>query len=349
MNSFQNIYDVSSSKKVITFGELLMRLDVPGNARFEQATSFHTSYGGTEANVAVNLTKLGLPSKFVSVLPDNDLGRAALGNLLKSGVDLSDVKLDGKKMGLYFHEEGTMLRSSSVIYDREGSAFAKIQLGQIDWEKALEGFQWFHWSGVTPAVSKEAADVCLAVIKIAKRLGMTVSVDLNIRQKLWNWGKEPSEVLPEMLKSCDIILGNEEHIKELLSFPLETEGLGENTRQIGRKLKSLYPNIQKVIVTWRRTISANHNKISAALWDDDDTYEGKVIDIPDILDRVGSGDALMSGVIYGLIQFGDDLQKTVDFAIACSAMKHTIPGDLNLSTSSEVMSIVNNQSLGVKR
>jgi len=349
MKSFQNMFGEVSKQKVITFGELLMRLDVPGHARFEQATSFHTSYGGTEANVAVNLTKLGLPSKFVSVLPDNDLGRAALGNLLRSGVDLSDVKLDGKKMGLYFHEEGTMLRSSSVIYDREASAFANIQLSQIDWEKALEGFQWFHWSGVTPAVSKEAAEVCLAVIKMAKRMGMTVSVDLNIRQKLWKWGKTPAEVLPDMLKSCDIVLGNEEHIKELLDYPLETEGLEENTRQIGKKLKGLYPNIQKVIVTWRRTISASHNKISAALWNEDNVYVGNVIDIPDILDRVGSGDALMSGVIYGLIQFREDLQKTIDFAIACSAMKHTIPGDLNLSTSDEILSIVNNQSLGVKR
>lgn len=349
MNSLKSSLESAKNQKVVTFGELLMRLDVPNLARFEQASSFLSSYGGTEANVAVNLTKLGLPSKFVSVLPDNDLGRAALGNLLKSGVDLSNVKLEGKKMGLYFYESGTMLRSSNVIYDREASAFANIQVSQIDWKEALAGHQWFHWSGVTPAVSSNAASVCLEAMKIAKSLGMTVSVDLNIRQKLWQWGKQPAEVLLEMLQYCDILLGNEEHIKELLNYSIESEDLGANTRLLGKKLTDQFPNLQKVIVTWRRTLSANHNKISAALWDGSTVFEGNVIDIPDILDRVGSGDALMAGVIYGLVQFENDLQKTVEFGVACSAMKHTIPGDLNLSSNEEIMRIVDHQSMAVRR
>ncbi|MBU2884922.1 sugar kinase [Gilvimarinus agarilyticus] len=338
-----------SKKRVITFGELLMRLDVPNQARFEQANGFKASYGGTEANVAVNLTKMGMPSKFVTVLPDNDLGRAARGHMQKSGVDVSDVLMQGRRLGLYFHETGTMLRSSNVIYDREQSAFAEAKPGDFDWKEILKGYDWLHWSGVTPAVSEQAYNLLLEAIKEARALGMTISVDLNIRKKLWNWGRKPNEVLPELIEECDILLGNEEHIKELFGIEECPYDLRSSTAHLGEVLTSRFTNLKNVVVTWRRTISASHNKISAAIFDEHNVYEGRVIDIPDILDRVGSGDALTSGIIYGLIQFEHDLYKTIDYAIACSAMKHTIPGDLNLATSQEIMAIVDGDNQGVKR
>ena len=340
-------------KKIITFGEIMLRLTPPGFQRFSQASSFEALYGGGESNVAVSLANFGLPVSFVTRLPDNDLGRCALMEMRKRGVGTEHIVWGGERLGVYFLEMGAVSRGSKVVYDRAHSAMAAIQPGMIDWEAVLQDAQWFHWTGITPALSQGAADACLEAIQTANRLGVTVSTDLNYRKKLWQYGKSPRDIMPELVAGCDIILGNEEDAEK--HFGLHPDAVdvtkggsvsGTAYLKVLQRLKAMFPRSQKVITTLRGSISASHNTWSGVLYDGEKLYQAPTYQITHIVDRVGGGDSFMAGLIYGLLQFPGDDQRALDFAVAASCLKHTIYGDANLSTIEEVEQLMKGDASG---
>ncbi|MEM6771303.1 MAG: sugar kinase [Bacteroidota bacterium] len=339
-------------KKVITFGEIMLRLSPPGWKRFSQATSFEVIYGGGESNVAVSLANYGLDSTFVTRLPENDLGDCALMELRKRGVDTTKIVRGGERLGIYFLETGAMARGSKVVYDRAHSAISSIKPGMVDWEKVFEGATWFHWTGITPAISQGAADACLEAIQTANRLGVTVSTDLNYRKKLWKYGKEPSEVMPELVAGCDVILGNEEDAEK--HFGIHPEGVDVTQghsmdagayESVCKQLVERFPRCKKVIVTLRGSISASHNTWSGILYNGDQMFTTRTYQLSHIVDRVGGGDSFMGGLVYGLLTYDDD-QRALDFAVAASALKHSIFGDANLVTVAEVEKLMDGDASG---
>ncbi len=328
-------------KRVVTFGELMMRLATPDHLRFEQATNLETTYGGAESNVAVSLSKLGLNTRFVTRLPENAFGNAALGELKKHDVNTAFIAQGGDRLGIYFLETGAVGRGSKVIYDRADSAFATIQPGMIDWDAVFADADWFHWTGITPAVSKSAAAVCKEAILKAAEKGLTISTDLNYRAKLWNWGKDANEVMEDLVSYCDIILGNEEDAEKVFGIKADgdiTAGHVEASAytSVCQQLMTKFPKATKIVVTLRGSISASHNTWSGVLWNGDELISGTTYDITHIVDRVGGGDSFMAGLIYGLTTWPNDDKKALNFAIAASCLKHTIKGDFNLVTKEEV-------------
>lgn len=339
--------------KVITFGEIMLRLSPPGWKRFSQANSFDVVYGGGESNVAVSLANYGVESTFVTRLPENDLGDCALMELRKRGVDTSKIVRGGERLGIYFLETGAMARGSKVVYDRAHSAISTIQSGMIDWEEVFDGATWFHWTGITPAISQGAAAVCLEAIQAANRLGITVSTDLNYRKKLWKYGKEPHEVMPALVAGCDVILGNEEDAEK--HFDIHPEGVdvtqGESMdaaayESVCKQLMERFPYCKKVIVTLRGSISASHNTWSGTLYDGEKMYTTRTYQLSHIVDRVGGGDSFMGGLIYGLLNYDGDDQRALNFAVAASALKHSIFGDANLATVAEVEKLMDGDASG---
>ena len=339
-------------KKVVTFGEIMLRLATPGYLRFSQANSFDATYGGGEANVAVSVANYGLHAQFITRLPDNDIGEAAIMNLRKNNVDTSGIVRGGDRVGIYFLETGAVSRGSKVVYDRANSALSEIAKGMVDWDQVLDGADWFHWTGITPAVSQGAAEVCLEGIKAANEKGVTVSCDLNYRKNLWKWGKKAGEVMPELVEGCDIILGNEEDAEKV--FGIHPEGVdvtkgeveGAAYESVGKQLMTKFPRAKKAIITLRGSISANHNTWSGVLWDGSKLYQAPLYQITDIVDRVGGGDSFMGGLIYGLISYSGDDQKALNFAVAASCLKHTIKGDFNLVTVAEVEKLMSGDASG---
>ena len=287
--------------RVITFGEIMLRLSTPGYLRFSQARQFDATFGGGEANVAVSLANYGIDAAFITRLPDNDIARACIKDLRSYGVDTSGIVFGGDRVGIYFLETGAVARPSKVVYDRAGSAIATIQPGMIDWKKVFEGADWFHWTGITPALSQGAADVCLEAIKAANALGVKVSCDLNYRKNLWKYGKTAGEVMPSLVEGCDIILGNEEDADKV--FGIKPEGFDVTAtggaidqgrfRSVGEQLMKRFPRAKKVIITLRGSINANHNTWGGVLWDGAKLYESPRYDITHIVDRVGGGDRLL--------------------------------------------------------
>jgi len=329
-------------KKVVTFGEIMMRLSPPGFLRFAQARSFDVIYGGGEANVAVSLANYGIPVDYVTRLPKNDLGVACMRFLREHGVGVDKIVWGGDRLGIYFLEIGAVARSSKVIYDRANSALATIQPGMIDWRSVFADAHWFHWTGITPAISKGAADVCLEAVETAKEMGLTVSCDLNYRSKLWKWGKRPGEVMPDLVRHCDIAIGNEEDAAQVFGIHAPdtdvTSGVidAAKYRYVCEELNCRFPNLKTIAITLRGSISASHNTWSGVLWDEGTLYLAPTYDITHIVDRVGGGDSFMGGLIYGLLTYGDDRQSALNFAVAASCLKHTIFGDFNLVTVAEV-------------
>ncbi len=341
-------------KKVVTFGEIMLRLSPPGFKRFSQTDNFDAIYGGGESNVAVSLANYGVPSEFVTRLPQNDIGECALMELRKRGVDTNSIIRGGERLGIYFLETGAVSRGSKVIYDRAHSAMSTIQKGMVDWESILKDAGWFHWTGITPAISQGAADACLEAIQMANKLGVTVSTDLNYRKKLWNYGKEPGEVMPELVAGCDVILGNEEDAEK--HFGLHPEGVdvthggsvdGKAYLSVLKQLMEMFPRAKKVITTLRGSISASHNTWAGVLYDGTTLFESSnTYDLTHIVDRVGGGDSFMGGLVYGLMSYEGDDQKALDFAVAASALKHTIKGDANLATIEEVEKLMSGDASG---
>ncbi len=339
-------------KRIITFGEIMLRLSPPGFKRFSQTYSFDVVYGGGESNVAVSLANYGMDAAFVSRIPKNDIGECALMELRKRGVDTQHILREGERLGIYFLETGAVSRGSKVVYDRAHSGMATIEAGMVDWEKALHNADWFHWTGITPALAQGAADACLEAIQAANKMGITVSTDLNYRKKLWKYGKEPMDVMPELVAGCDIILGNEEDAEK--HFGLHPEGVdvthggsiqAESYLSVLQQLMKMFPRAKKVITTLRGSISASHNSWSGVLWDGKTLFKAPTYQITDIVDRVGGGDSFMAGLIYGLLNFDDD-QKALNFAVAASCLKHTIKGDANLVTVSEVEKLMSGDASG---
>ncbi len=341
-------------KKIVTFGEIMLRLATPGYLRFSQSNELSATFGGGEANVAVSLANYGMNAEFVTRLPDNDIAAACVKDLHKHGVKTSHVIYGGDRLGIYFLETGAVARASKVVYDRAYSSISQIEPGMIDWDEVFEGADWFHWTGITPAISQGAADVCLEAIRAANRLGVPVSCDLNYRKNLWKYGKTASEVMPELVAGCDVILGNEEDAEKV--FGIKPEGFdvtatdgqvnASEFESVCTQLMKRFPRARKVIVTLRGSINANHNTWGGVLYDGKKLYQSPRYDITHIVDRVGGGDSFMGGLIYGLLTYEGDDQKALNFAVAASCLKHTIYGDYNEVTVKEVENLMKGDGSG---
>lgn len=340
--------------KIITFGEIMLRLATPDYLRFSQSSTLSATFGGGEANVAVSLANYGVDVEFVTRLPKNDIAAACVGELRKYGVGVKNIVYGGERLGIYFLETGAVARPSKVVYDRAHSSISTIEKGMIDWEKVFEGADWFHWTGITPAISASAAEVCLEACEAANRLGVTVSCDLNFRKNLWKYGKTAAEVMPALVECCDVILGNEEDAEKV--FGIKPEGFdvtatGGEVEQaafesVCRQLMQRFPRAKKVIITLRGSINANHNTWGGVLFDGQKLYASPRYDITHIVDRVGGGDSFMGGLIYGLREYKGDDQRALNFAVAASALKHTIYGDFNLVTVAEVENLMKGDGSG---
>jgi len=337
--------------KVVTFGEIMLRLATPGYLRFSQSAELTATFGGGEANVAVSLANFGVPADFVTRLPDNDIARACLMDLRKYGVNTNNIVWGGDRLGIYFLETGAVSRGSKVIYDRAHSAISEIRTGMIDWDMVFEGATWFHWTGITPAISQGAADVCLEAIQKANEKGITVSCDLNYRKNLWKFGKKAGEVMPALVAGTDIILGNEEDAE--MVFGIKPEGVdivaghlhAAAYESVSKQIMTRFPRCKKVITTLRGSVNANHNSWAGVLWDGEKLYESSTYQITHIVDRVGGGDSFMGGLIYGLLTYPGD-QQALNFAVAASCLKHTIYGDYNQVSVDEVEKLMSGDASG---
>ncbi|MDH6353938.1 2-dehydro-3-deoxygluconokinase [Dysgonomonas sp. PH5-45] len=340
-------------KKVVTFGEIMLRLATPGYLRFVQSENLSATFGGGEANVAVSLANFGVEVDYVTRLPKNDIAEWCIANLRKYNVGVSNIARGGDRVGIYYLETGAVSRGSKVIYDRANSAIAEIKPGMINWREVFKDAGWFHWTGITPAISQGAADVCLEAIKVANEMGITVSTDLNYRKNLWKYGKTASEVMPALVEGCDVILGNEEDAEKVFGikpqgFDVTNTGGDINDAEfesVCRQLKEHFPRAQKVIITLRGSINANHNTWGGVLYSDK-LYQSQRYDITHIVDRVGGGDSFMGGLIYGLLTYDGNDQKALDFAVAASCLKHTIYGDFNLVSVAEVETLMKGDGSG---
>ncbi len=339
-------------KRVVTFGEIMMRLSPPGFQRFGQARSFDVIYGGGEANVAVALAGFGMPVDYVTRLPNNDLGDACLMFLRQYGVGVDKIVRGGERLGIYYLEMGAAQRGSKVVYDRTHSAIATIEPGLIDWPAVLSGVGWFHWTGITPAISAGAAAVCLEAVRTARDMRLTVSCDLNYRKNLWKWGKKAQEVMSELVSYCDLAVGNEEDADKVFGIKAPDTDVtagrveADRYRLVCEELKVRFPNLHTIAITLRGSKSASHNTWSGVLWTPDRYCAAPIYDITHIVDRVGGGDAFSAGLIYGLRTWGDDRQKALDFAVSASCLKHSIFGDFNLVTVAEVQSLMAGDASG---
>jgi len=339
-------------KKVVTFGEIMLRLAPPGFQRIVQARSFDAIYAGAEANVAITLANLGQPVDFVTRLPPNDLGDACINYLRQFGVGTDKIVRGGDRLGIYFLEIGAAQRANRVIYDRAHSSFAMVSLKDFDWEKIFADACWFHWTGITPAVSESAANTCLEAIKKAKSMNLTVSCDLNYRAALWKWGKTAKEVMSQLAEFVDVMVANEEDVEKVFGIkPQEVDVVkgvvkAESYQYVAEKIVEMFPNIKTVAFTLRGSISATHNTWSGALYDGNKFYTAPTYDIDFIVDRVGAGDAFSGGLIYGLLNFGGDKQKALNFAVAISCLKHSVYGDSCIVKLSEVENIMKGITTG---
>ncbi len=337
-------------QRFVTFGEIMLRLKAPGAERLLQSPRLEATFGGGEANVAVGLARLGLDVAYVSVLPENAVGLACIGELKRHGVDTSLVLRRGERLGIYFLEPGANQRPSKVIYDRSHSAIAEAVPGDLDWDKVFEGATWFHITGITPAISQSAADLSLEAMKKAKENGVTVSCDLNFRKKLWKYGKTAPEVMGDLLQYVDVAVGNEEDCQKSLGIEsaVEVESAtldAEKYKDLTEKVLDRFPNLKKIAVTMRESYSADHNGWSAVLNNRGEFFVSKKYDIRDIVDRVGTGDTFAAGLIYGINNLGTD-REALEFAVAASCLKHSIPGDLPLILLEEVTSLVGGAASG---
>ncbi len=340
-------------QKVVTFGEIMLRLATPGYTRFIQSNNLNATFGGGEANVAVSLANYGIPVDFITRLPQNDIADWCISDLRKYNVGTNQIIRGGERVGIYFLETGAVARPSKVVYDRAHSSIAEVKPGMFNWKEILKDATWFHWTGITPAISQGAADACLEAIKTANEMGITVSTDLNYRKNLWNYGKTASEVMAALVEGCDVILGNEEDAEKV--FGIKPEGFDvEQTggevdasefESVCKQMMQKFPRAKKVIITLRGSINANHNTWGGCLYSDK-LYQSKRYDISHIVDRVGGGDSFMAGLIYGQLRYPDDDQKALDFAVAASCLKHTIYGDFNLVTVKEVENLMEGDGSG---
>lgn len=338
--------------KVVTFGEIMMRLSPPGFQRLTQARAFDVVYGGGEANVAVSLANYGVAVDYVTRLPKNEIGEACKRFLREQGVGVGKIITGGERLGIYFLEMGAASRGSLVVYDRSNSSIASIEPGMVDWKTVFADAGWFHWTGITPAISRGAAEACLEAVQVAKEMGLTVSCDLNYRSKLWKWGRKAGEVMAELVQYCDIAIGNEEDAAQVFGIHAAdtdvTSGQVDAAkyRSVCEQLANRFPSLQTIAITLRGSLSASHNTWSGILWHAGQVWVAPQFDITYIVDRVGAGDAFMGGLIYGLLKYGEDKQSALNFAVAASCLKHTIFGDVNAVTIAEVEKLMGGDASG---
>ena len=329
----------------ITFGEIMLRLAPPGFERFLQTSQFVATFGGGEANVAVTLASFGLPATYVTVLPEkNPIADALVAELRRFGVDTSRIVRGKGRLGVYFLETGASQRASKVVYDRDNSAIALAKPGSIDWEKALDGGGWFHITGITPAISASAADLALEAVRKAREKKITVSCDLNYRKNLWKWGKPTVEVMRGLMPHVDVAIANEEDVQMALGIEAEVDvhsGKLERAQyeKLTAKVLGEFPNLKAIAITLRESFSASHNGWSACFNDGKQFLLSQRYDITPIVDRVGSGDSFAGGLIYGLQKL-PSRQEALEFAVAASCLKHSVPGDFDRTTVDEVNALI---------
>ena len=337
--------------KIVTFGEIMLRLKSPERERFFQSPLLEATFGGGEANVAVSLSILGKRSAFVTALPDNPIADNAIQSVQKYGVDVSCIKRMPGRVGIYYLESGANQRPSNVVYDRDFSSISMAEPKDFDWQSIFKGANWFHITGITPALSQCAADTAEAAVMEAKKAGCKVSIDLNYRKKLWKYGKTAPQVMRELVKYADVVIANEEDIQKSLGIEADvdvTKGSlnTESYKTLAEKVKDIYPNISVVAITLRESHSADYNGWSAALLGRSGFYHSKKYEITNIVDRVGGGDSFSAGLIFGLLEYPDDEAYALEFATAASCLKHSIPGDYNLTKRSEVENLCNGDGSG---
>jgi 2-dehydro-3-deoxygluconokinase len=336
--------------KILTFGEIMLRLKSPNGERFFQSPMMEATFGGGEANVAVSLANYGMDAAFVTVLPENILGDECLKELRSFGVDVSRIKRGNGRMGIYFLEPGANQLPSKVVYDRENSAIALAKTGDIDWDKAFDGVGWFHITGITPAISETAMELSLESVKVAKSKNITVSCDLNFRKNLWKYGKNAPEIMKELTKYVDVAVANEEDCQKSLGVKINVDVEGgaldrSKYEELSNAVLKEYPDLKMIAITLRESVSADINGWAACLNDRDKFYVSRKYEIRDIVDRVGGGDSFAGGLIYGLNKYNDK-QEALEFAVAASCLKHSILGDFNRVSVSDVEKLAGGDSSG---
>ena len=336
--------------KVLTFGEIMLRLKAPGHERFFQSPMLEATFGGGEANVAVSLANYGMDAEFLTVLPQNDIANACIRKLRYFGVDTKKIVRGDGRMGIYYLEAGANQLPSKVVYDRAYSSIALAKPGDIDWNRAFDGVGWFHITGITPAISESAMELSLESVKEAKKRNITVSCDLNYRKNLWKYGKKASEVMRELAKYVDVAIANEEDVQKSLEITADVnvesgELDREKYRALGNKVLEAYPNMKCIAITLRESHSADWNGWAACLNDGENFYVSKKYEIRDIIDRVGGGDSFAGGLIYGLNHYKDK-QSALEFAVAASCLKHSVIGDFNRVSVSDIIKLMGGDGTG---
>lgn len=335
-------------KRIITFGEIMMRLNPPGYLRFLQTDSFEATYAGGEANVAVSLANYGMEARFVSKVPDHEIGQSAVNALRKYGVDTSCIVRGGERLGIYFCEKGASQRPSKVIYDRTGSSIAMAASEDFNWEEIFAGADWFHWTGITPALGQELPRICIEACKAAKAKGITISCDLNFRKKLWST-EAAEKIMSELMPYVDVCIANEEDAKDIFGIEAENTDIdaGKLDHQsyisVARQLSERF-DLKKVAITLRGSLSASDNEWAGMLYSDETAYFSTTYQVR-IVDRVGGGDSFGGGLIYALLS-GMGEQKSIDFAVAASCLKHSIEHDFNMVSAAEVVSLAKGNKSG---
>ena len=334
----------------LTIGEIMLRLKTPGHERFFQSPTFEATFGGGEANVAVALSNFGLNTGFVTALPDNDIGEAALRELRSFGVDTTHIRRSGSRIGIYYLETGANQRPSKVLYDRANSSIAQVAPGDFDWNTIFEGAKWLHITGITPALSQSASDLSFEAIKAAKKKGLTVSCDFNYRGKLWKYGQSAVEVMTELVRYVDVGIANEEDCQKSLGVTVDVDIQSGDLEMkkyeaLSQEMMEEFPNLTIMAITLRESHSADQNGWSACLRDSDGFHSSQHYEITDIVDRIGGGDSFASALIYALESY-DDTQEALEFAVAASCLKHSIAGDFNRVSVSEVRNLMSGDGSG---
>jgi 2-dehydro-3-deoxygluconokinase len=330
---------------VVTFGEVMMRLSPPGKKKILQTDQLDILYSGAEANVSCALTQWGLSAAHVTRFPDNALGHAALASMRKMNVNVDHILVCEGRLGLYFVEQGALNRATAITYDRLPSAFSTIDKNTFNWDLILEGAKWFHWTGITPALSQGAADSLMEALKVAKAKGVKVSADINYRSGLWQYGKTPGEVLEPLVALSQVVVAAESDTESIFGI----KGNGHDYAVVAEAMKKRFPGMECMLASRRASISASHNTLSGIYWNGALVFETRTYDINNIVDRIGSGDAFISGFIYGSLSDYSDQEK-IDFAASSAVLKHSVEGDFNLVSVNEVWGLVEGNTGGrVKR
>ena len=335
-------------KKIVTFGELLLRFSKPGQLRLTQGDMFTSKYGGSEANVAVSLAMQGENVTYITRLPNTPVGQAGVESLAQLGVDVRHVVYGGQRIGTYYFEPAAGMRAAKVVYDRAGSAYYDLQPGMIPWREILRGADIFQVSGITAAISQQAADATFEALDIAEEMGITISFDINYRKNLWKYGANPRETLRRMLRRCDMMFGDAIEFDWISEHPQPPFTATDSNfkmqipeyRAWFDELHRDYPRCRQWLMGMRNIVDSQHHTLTALLWTDGTLLEAPIVDIPDVVDPVGVGDAFMGGFLHAISLFPDDRQRQLDYSLAAASLKNTIPGDFNLSTEEEILDVM---------